>query len=64
MFMHALSHVCGDKIISSGICAARSADLNHCDFFFWGCLKDKVYDSNPRTEELEESIRRDIANIP
>jgi hypothetical protein len=33
-------------------------------FFFWGCLKGKVYNSNPRTEELNENICREIANIP
>jgi hypothetical protein len=34
-------------------------------FFLWGCSKDKVYNSNPRTEEdLKENIHRDIANIP
>jgi hypothetical protein len=27
-------------------------------------LKDKVYNSNPRMEELKENIRREIANIP
>jgi hypothetical protein len=32
-------------------------------FFFWGCLKDDVYNSYPRTEELKENIRREIANI-
>jgi hypothetical protein len=33
--------------------------------FFWGCLKDKVYNSNHRTEEeLKENILREIANIP
>jgi hypothetical protein len=31
---------------------------------FWGCLKDKVYSSNPRTEEEKENIHREIANIP
>jgi hypothetical protein len=36
---------------------------NPCDFFFWGCLKGKVCNSNPRTEELKEDIRREIANI-
>jgi hypothetical protein len=29
-----------------------------------GCLKDKVYNSNTRTEELKENIRKEIANIP
>jgi hypothetical protein len=28
-----------------------------CDFFFWGCLKNKVYNSNPRMQELKEYIR-------
>jgi hypothetical protein len=53
-------------IISSGIWRARSPDINPCDFFFWNwsCLKDKVYSSNPQTEELEENILREIANIP
>jgi hypothetical protein len=27
-------------------------------------LKDKLYNSNFCTEELEENIHRDIANIP
>jgi hypothetical protein len=33
-------------------------------FFFWGCLRDKVYSSNPRTGEVKENIRRKISNIP
>jgi uncharacterized membrane protein len=32
-------------------------------FFFWGCLKDKVYSGNSRMEELKENIHREIANI-
>jgi hypothetical protein len=40
-------------------------NLNCYDFFFRGCLKDKVYNNNPRMEEkLKENIRREIANIP
>jgi hypothetical protein len=61
--MQALSAVFGDRIISSDIWPARSPERNP-DFFFWCCLKDKVYNSNPRTEELKENIRREIANIP
>jgi hypothetical protein len=65
MPMLALSDVFGDRIISSSIWPPRSPDLNPCDFFFWGCLKDKVYNSNPRTEEEpEETIRNEITNIP
>jgi hypothetical protein len=48
--MQALSDVFGDRIISSVIWPARLPDLNPCDFFFWGCLKDNVYSSNPRME--------------
>jgi uncharacterized membrane protein len=33
-------------------------------FFFWGCLKDKVYSRSPQTEELKENIHREISNIP
>jgi hypothetical protein len=32
--------------------------------FFWGGLGDKIYNSNPQMEELEEHICREIANIP
>ncbi|PNF34055.1 hypothetical protein B7P43_G01128 [Cryptotermes secundus] len=39
-------------------------NLSPCDFFFWGHLKDKVYNSNPLTEELKENIHWEIANIP
>jgi hypothetical protein len=65
MYMQALSDVFTDRIISSGIWPERSPDLNPCDFFFWGCLKDKVHNSIPRTEEgVKENIRREISNIP
>jgi hypothetical protein len=67
MSMQALSDVLGDRISSSSsssIWPARSPDLRHCDFFFWDCLKDIVYNSNPRTEkEIKENFRREIANI-
>jgi hypothetical protein len=33
-------------------------------FFFWDCLKDRIYNTNPQTEKLEENILREIANIP
>jgi hypothetical protein len=62
--MQALSDVFRDRIINSDILPARSPDFDPCDIFFWGCLKDKVYNSNPRAEELKENIRREISNIP
>jgi hypothetical protein len=62
--MHSSSDVFGDRSIRSGIWPARSPDLNPCDIFLWGCLKDKVYNSNHRIkEELKENIRRKTANI-
>jgi hypothetical protein len=50
--------------ISSSILPAHSPDLNPCDFFFWDCLKDKIYNSNLQTEELKANICKKIANIP
>jgi hypothetical protein len=54
--MQALSDVFGDRIISSGILPTRPPNFS--------CLKDKVYNSNPQTEELKEVIHREFANIP
>jgi hypothetical protein len=33
-------------------------------FFFWSCLKNKVYDTKPQTQELKGNIRMEIPNIP
>jgi hypothetical protein len=62
--MQALSDIFEGRIISRDIWPACSPDLNPCDFFFWGCLNGKVYNSNPHTEELKENICRELANIP
>jgi hypothetical protein len=63
--MQALSDLFGDRIIRNGIWPPRSPNLNRCDFFFLGCLKDKVYNSDPRKEEeLKENIRSEIVNAP
>jgi inhibitor of nuclear factor kappa-B kinase subunit alpha len=62
--MQAVSNLFRKRIISSGIWQAYSPEMNPCDFFFWGCLKDKVYKSNPQMEqELKENIHREIVNI-
>jgi hypothetical protein len=55
-----------ETIINSSIWPARSPDVNPGDFFFfWVCLKNKVYNSKPISEEeLKENIIREIANIP
>jgi hypothetical protein len=63
--MQALSGVFEDRIISSGIWPTRSPDLNPSYFFFWGCLKGKVYSCNPQMEkELKDDICREISDIP
>jgi hypothetical protein len=52
------------RIIKKCTWPARSPDRNPCDYFFWSCLKDQVYNNNSRKEELKENIRRENANIP
>jgi hypothetical protein len=44
--MQALFDVFGDRITSRGIWPACSPSFNPHDFFFRGCLKNKVYKSN------------------
>ena len=40
-------------------------DLNPCDFFLWGYLKDRVYVPKPNNiEELKNRITEEIQAIP
>jgi inhibitor of nuclear factor kappa-B kinase subunit alpha len=60
----ALNEVFEDRRVSRGLWPARSPDLNPCDFFLWGNLKDKVYSNNSHTlVELKQSIRETILSI-
>lgn len=53
-----------DRLISVGRWPPRSPDLNPCDFFLWGHLKDRVYCPAPRNlDELKANITREIKNI-
>jgi hypothetical protein len=62
--MQALSDVFGDRITSSVIWPAHSPDFNPCDFFSWGCLKDKVYSNKPRMEEeLKDNFVRKFKKL-
>jgi hypothetical protein len=65
MSMQALSMSLGTDL-SAVVCGQHVHPILHLVIFLlWGCLKDKVYKSNPQTEEqLKENIRREIANIP
>ena len=39
-------------------------DLNPCDYFLWGYLKDKVFSSAPRTlPQLKEKIKESCAQV-
>ena len=43
----------------------RSPDLTPMDFFFWNCVKSKVYDPQPRSVEvLKQHIMMGFKNIP
>ena len=42
----------------------RSPDLNPCDFFLWGYLKDKIYGQMPKTfDDLKYLISQEIKSI-
>jgi hypothetical protein len=62
--INVLNDVFEDRLISRGLWPARSSDLNPCDFYPWGNLKDKVNSNNPHTlDELKQSIRETITSI-
>jgi hypothetical protein len=45
----------------SRIVACCSPNLNPCDFYVWGTLKDKVYVNKPHSlQELKENIHQEI----
>ena len=55
----------GKKLIDKKKCPPRSLDLNPCDFFLWGYLKQRVYNPLPKTlEDLQSNIVRELENIP
>jgi hypothetical protein len=44
--MQAVTDIFRERIINNGLWQDHSLKLNPCNFFFWGCLKDKVYKTN------------------
>lgn len=43
---------------------SNSPDLNPCDFFLWGYLKEKVFAENPKTlEELKKAITKAVNRL-
>jgi hypothetical protein len=62
--INVLNEVFENRLISRGLWPARSPDLNPCDFYLWGNLKDKVCSNNPHTlVELKQSVRETISSI-
>jgi hypothetical protein len=59
-----LEEVFGERLITCGLWPPRSPDLNPCDYYLWGTLKDRVYVNNPHSlQELKENIQREIADV-
>ena len=66
--------VYGDRVISleypkfaqAGIeWPPYSPDLNPCDFFLWGYLKDNYYAEKPKTiDDLRKAITKGVLSIP
>lgn len=58
----------GDRLISRRTdfpWPPYSPDLNPCDYFLWGYLKERIYDNNPQIlADLKDNIRREIRRIP
>jgi hypothetical protein len=54
----------GDFFLDKTKWPPRSPDLNPCDFFLWGYLKQRVYKPIPKTlDELKVNIEREIKKI-
>jgi hypothetical protein len=54
----------GDRVISKGLWPPRSPDLSPPDFFLWGYLKDKVFQSAPQNlHQLVNNIAHEIHSI-
>jgi hypothetical protein len=59
-----IREVFGERVISDGLWPPRSPDLTPCDFYLWGNLKERVYQTNPRSlEDLKDGICREISRI-
>lgn len=54
----------GQKFVDKDLWPPRSPDLNPCDFYLWGHLKQVVYNPLPKTlDDLKANIEREIKNI-
>lgn len=54
----------GSKFINKDLWPPRSPDLNPCDFYLWGHLKQVAYNPQPKTlDDLKANLEREIKNI-
>jgi hypothetical protein len=54
----------GKKFITKEMWPPRSPDLNPCDFYLWGHLKEVMYNPFPRTlDDLKANLEREIKKI-
>ena len=55
----------GTRFLHKKMWPPRSPDLNPCDFFLWGYLKQRVYNPLPKTlDDLKSNIVREVEAIP
>ena len=70
MVMEWLDSIFGDqmlaiKSIRGDMWAPYSPDMNPCDFFLWGFLKEKVYQPLPKNmTALKRKINTELDKIP
>ena len=70
MVMEWLDSIFGDqmlaiKSIRGDMWAPYSPDMNPCDFFLWGFLKEKVYQPLPKNmAALKRKIKTELDKIP
>jgi hypothetical protein len=55
-FTNVLNEVFEDIMTSHRLWLTRSPDLNPCDFYLWGNLRNKVYSNNPHTHRMNLAI--------
>ena len=53
----------GPKFLDKTMWPPRSPDLNPCDYFLWGYLKDKVYAKIPETSGVARPKNLTVPNF-
>ena len=67
MSMNAVNALFPNRVVSRNgdIPWPHSPDLTPCDYFLWGYLKTKVFETKPRTiADLKQRIQDEVAAIP